>query len=127
MSNVKYLIVDGVTYKVPIVELKRKADILDLNATRTQDGNLHREVIGTFYNYTLNIGVVNDWNTYNALFDVLSEPKASHTVTLPHQSTSFEGYFSSIQDNIVLVTDEGFKAKGLSCNLTMTKPARRPT
>ena len=123
----KKLIIDGVTYDVPIVELKRKGDILDLTATRTQDGVLHREVIGTYYNYTLNIGVVSDWTLYNTLFDVLTEPKASHTVTLPHQSTSFQAYISSVQDNIVFVTSDGFKAKGLSCNFTMTAPARRPT
>lgn len=126
-SPSKYLIVDGVVYKVPIVELERKGDILDLTATRTEDGNLHREVIGTYYNYTLKIGNGCDPDTYNALWWVLTAPQASHMIELPHDHVEFEGYFGSCKDNITFITSDGFKAKGFSCNLVMTRPARRPT
>lgn len=124
MANSKNIIIDGVEYKVPIVDLQRKGDILDLTANRTEDGVLHREVIGTFYNYTLTIGVVNDQDLYNELWWVLTAPVASHMIELPHDHVSFEGYFGSCKDNIQLVTDDGFRAKGLSFNLVATRPAR---
>ena len=41
----KYLVVDGVEYKVGVLSMKRKGDILDKTANRTEDGDLHREVI----------------------------------------------------------------------------------
>ena len=124
-ENSKYIIIDGTEYRVAITELQRKGDILDLTANRTADGVLHREVIGTYYNYTLKIGVINNQDLYNQLWSVLTAPVASHSVTLPHDHIQFTGYFSSCQDNIVLVTDEGYKAKGLSCNLVACRPSRR--
>lgn len=118
------IIIDGVSYNVPIIELKRKADILDKYAYRTEDGILHREVIGTYYNYSLKIGVVNDAELYNTLFEVLSAPVASHNVTLPNDGVSFAGYFSSVQDDVRRLTETGAVYRGLSCNLTAMKPRR---
>ena len=123
----KYIIIDGTVYPVRITELKRKADILDKYAHRSEDGELHREVIGTYYNYTLKIGVkANERDLYNRLFDVLSEPVDCHDVELPHDHVTFKGYFSSIQDGIRLVDDDGYTAEGLSCKLTAMKPRRTP-
>ena len=119
------IIIDGVSYNVAITSLKRKADILDKSANRTEDGELHREVIGTYYNYTLAIGVVNDEELYNTLFEVLSEPVAYHEVVLPHDNISFKGYFSSVQDEVVRLTETGAKFKGLTCNLIAKSPRRR--
>ena len=124
MANSKYIIIDNVEYQVPILELKRKGDILDLTANRTEDGVLHRDVIGTFYNYTLNIGECKDKALYEQLWYVLTAPVASHMIELPHDHIQFEGYFGSCQDNIFFVTSEGYRAKGFSCNLVATRPAR---
>lgn len=119
-----YIKIDGTTYRVAITSLKRKADILDKYAERTEDGILHREVIGTYHNYTLTIGVMNDLDLYNALFDVLSEPVESHIVELPHDHVAFEGYFSSVQDEIDRITEYGARYKGLNCNLVAISPRR---
>ena len=124
MATSKWLQIDGVEYKVPIVSLKRKGDILDLTANRTEDGVLHREVIGTYYNYTLTIGVVNDQELYDNLWWVLTTPVASHQIQMPNQPEPFEGYFGSCQDDIVLITDDGQKAKGLSFNIVATRASR---
>jgi hypothetical protein len=121
----EFIIIDTVVYQVPIVTLKRKADILDKYAYRSEDGVLHREVIGTYHNFTLEIGVINDPTLYNRLFDVLSAPVESHQVELPHDHVSFRGYFSSVQDEIKRLTDTGAVYRGLSCNLTAMVPRRR--
>jgi hypothetical protein len=122
----KFLIIDTVIYQVPILQLKRKANILDKYAYRSEDGVLHREVIGTFYNYSLKIGIVNDTALYNRLFDVLSAPVVSHSVELPHDHISFKGYFSSVEDEVLRLTDDGAVYKELTCNLTAMVPRRRP-
>lgn len=123
----KTIVIDGKSYAVRITELKRTADILDKYAERDETGELHREVIGTFYNYQLKIGVkMGERDLYNELFDVLSAPVESHRVELPHDHVEFEGYFSSISDNIKLVDDDGFDANGLSCKLTAMRPRRTP-
>lgn len=128
MSTKKYLIIDGVRYDVIITELKRRADILDKYAYRSEDGNLHREVIGTYHNYDLKIAThVHDRNTYDKLFDVLSEPTAYHEVILPHDEVQFRAYFSSVQDQVWLIDEYGARYKGLSCKCTAMVPRRRPT
>lgn len=120
----RYIEIDGTTYAVPIVSLKRRADILDKYAYRSEDGVLHREVIGTYHNFTLQIGTIDDADLYETLFDVLSAPVEYHTVSLPHDSVSFKGYFSSVQDEVHRLTEDGATYRGLSCNLTAMKPRR---
>lgn len=123
----KVIIIDNKAYAVRITELKRTADILDKYAERDEKGELHREVIGTYYNYQLKIGVkMGERELYNELFDVLSAPVDCHDVELPHDHVKFKGYFSSISDNIKLVDDDGFDCNGLSCKLTAMKPRRTP-
>lgn len=121
----KYLIIDNVEYPVAIVGLQRKGDVLDLTANRTEDGVLHREVIGTYYNYTLNIIAPTDRDLYERLWWVLTAPVASHQVQLPYQPQAFEGYFGSCKDDINLIDPSGkFIGKGISCNLVATRPSR---
>lgn len=122
----KHIVIDGIEYPVAITQLKRRADILDKYAYRSEDGHLHREVIGTYHNYDMQIACFNR-EIYNNLFDVLSEPTAYHSVILPHDDVQFNAYFSSVQDEIVLVDDEGTKYKGLSCKCTAMIPRRTPT
>lgn len=123
----KYLIIDGVEYKVHIAEIKRRADILDKFAYRSEDGNLHREVIGTYHNYDLQIGTEHNKALYNRLFDVLSEPTAYHEVSLPHDGVTYKAYCSSVQDVVLRVEDDGTLYKGLSCKFTAIEPRRRPS
>lgn len=121
------LIIDGVEYNVPIIELKRKADILDKTANRAEDGSLHREVIGTYHNYTLKISKVRNPDVYNNLFDVMSEPVASHRIELPNDHIAFDAYFSSVQDEVVKVySDEQARYRNLTANITAMIPRRRP-
>lgn len=128
MAGSKYLIIDNITFPVAIVGLGRKGDILDLTANRTEDGVLHREVIGTFYNYTLNIIAPNDKALYESLWWKLTEPVASHQIQLPYQPEPFEGYFGSCKDDVKLIDTNGtFIGTGISCNLVATRPARTPT
>ena len=122
----KHIEIDGVPYPVAIIKMQRKGDILDLTANRTEDGVLHREVIGTYYNYSLEMIAPTDPELYEKLWWKLTEPIASHRVRLPYQPTAFEGYFSSCKDEIKLVDKEGkYIGMGISCNLTMINPARR--
>ena len=125
MAVSEYIQIDGQEYKVPLVSpMDRKGDILDLTANRTEDGVLHREVIGTYYNFTLGFIATADKAEYERLWWKLTEPVASHMVQLPYQPEPFEGYFGSCKDNVVLITENGQKAKGLSCNLISTRPSR---
>lgn len=90
--------VDGVGYKVKVPSggLKRSFDVLDgTNAGRMLSGRMTRDIIGTFYNYQLEINRdLASLEEYDRLFQVLSAPAASHTLRFPYgQSTlTFEAY-----------------------------------
>ena len=124
----KYIIIDGIEFPVAIVELKRKADILDKTANRTEDGDLHREVIGTYINYSMKIGIVHDLVLYEKLFAKLSEPVPFHTIEMPNDHIKFQGYFGSVNDEVSKIDPNTGETtyKGLSCNIVARLPRRRP-
>ena len=120
----KYLIIDGVEYPVQIAELKRRANILDKYAYRSEDGILHREVIGTYYNYDLKVGIEHNKALYNQLFEVLSDPVDCHQVCLPHDGVSYKAYCSSVEDTVLRIENDGTLFKGLSCKFTAMEPRK---
>lgn len=124
----KKLKIDGIEYNIPIIELPRKADVVDKVAERTEDGGLYREVLGTYINYQgVVFGTLNDTTTYDALFDVLIQPIPSHTIELPinNKYAVFEGYISSVADSVDRVLSDGTTFKALTCNFTAVNPTIR--
>lgn len=122
------IIIDGTSYDIPLISIKRSADVLDKYAERTEDGDLKREVLGVYFNYQLSIGTVEDDDLYERLFDKLTEPVDFHDFVLPTTkgSYAFRGYISSVSDEIEKIYDDTAKFKGLTCKFTAKKPARIP-
>jgi hypothetical protein len=96
------IVIDSTTYNIPVLSIKRKADFLDKYAERTEDGVLHRELIGVYFNYELQFGAVTDTSLYAALWNKLTEATEFHTVTVPDESGdyTFTAYFSGISDEM---------------------------
>lgn len=99
--------IDGITYDVPVVSIKRKADFLDRFAERTGDGVLHRELIGVYINYQMQLGRTGNVSEYAALWLKLTEPVEFHTVTVPDVSgnLTFTAYFSNVSDEVRFIRD----------------------
>ena len=78
--------VDGVAYNVHVTELVRKFSVLDSDTSgRTMDGEMYRDPIGTFYNYTMTVqGRSGDNNALDAFWEAISQPVASHVCTFPY-------------------------------------------
>lgn len=121
----KYLTIDGVAFPVHLIDVQRKADALDAQAYRTEDGVLHRKLIGIFMNYSVKVGIEEDMDLYDRLFDTLSSPKESFMVQFPNEIAPQERYISSVQDGILRVTDEGTLYKDLSFNAICISPTRK--
>ena len=120
--------IDGTMFDIPLVSIKRTADVLDKYAERTEDGDLKREVLGVYFNFQLSIGTIDDDNLYESLWDKLTEPVDFHDFELPITNGihKFRGYISSVSDEIEKVYSDTAKFKGLSCKFTAKKPARIP-
>lgn len=123
------VIIDGTTYDIPVISLTRTADFLDKYAERTEDGVLHRELIGVYFNYKLQMGSSTNTSAYAALWDKLTEPVEFHTVTVPDEfgvSYAFTAYFASVGDELRKVKDAVSFWKSLTVNFIAQYPARVP-
>lgn len=121
--------IDGNLYKVPLISIKRTFDVLDKYAERNEeDGDLKREILGVYANYTLTFGTIDDDDTYKSLIDKLTEPEAFHDFELPDtkESFKFKGYISQVSDEMEKILDDTVKFQGLTCKFTMKKPFRTP-
>lgn len=122
------LIIDNISFgdKIDFVSLKRKAHFFDKYAKRDISGTLHRELIGVYINYTLEIGLVDDLEIYNQLWNKLTEPREFHEVIISSNSHGtlsgekykynnykFTAYFADIEDEGFLIRDGHNVFKGL--------------
>lgn len=122
------MIIDTVTYDIPIKVLSRKAEILFKYAERTADGVLRSEAIGTYYNYDLECGMSkNNVTDYAALWLKLTEPTGTHEITLPDESgtLTFDCYFSNIKDEVSKTGATNY-FRNLSFSVIAISPARTP-
>ena len=123
--------VDGVSYQVFVPEdgIKRSGQVLDgSNVGRTPLGAMIRDIIGTYYNYTIQM----DASTlrpeeYDTLYEVLSAPVSSHTVTVPYGqgALTFQAYVTSVEDVLRTMADGVNRWHGLEVNFIAMKPQRR--
>ena len=123
------IIIDGVTYQISVISLKRTAEFLDKYAERAEDGVLNRELIGVYFNYRLQFGRLNDTEAYAELWLKLTEPVEFHTVTVPDQDGSpvtFTAYFSNVSDELHKEIDAKTFWKNLTVNFIAKEPTRTP-
>ena len=125
--TIDYITIDDTTYNVPVTSLKRTADFLDKMAERTNDGVLHRELIGVYFNYQLKFGKAS-MADYAALYDKLTEPKDKHTIIVPTETgaTEFDAYFAGITDNLKRISGSLRYWTDLTVNFIAMAPARTP-
>jgi predicted ATP-grasp superfamily ATP-dependent carboligase len=122
------VIIDGTTFDIPVISLIRKADVLDKYAERCEDGILHREIIGVYFNYQLSFGSTTDTAEYAALWDKLTEAEEFHTVTVPDESGdyTFTAYFASVGDELRKTKSAANFWKSLTVHFIAQSPARTP-
>lgn len=130
MSTEHLLQIDGQKFDIRLIRLDRTANILDKYARRTIDGGLMRQVIGTYYNYSLEFAYTDLAEKYNNLWQKLTEPKEFHDIIIVDSidTIAFTGYIANVKDRIIYADPfNGNKRKfeGLSCDLVAKFPQRR--
>lgn len=130
MKFEKGIRVDGIHFDIPMVSLKRNADFLDKFAERVETGELKRELIGVFYNYTLTVGSSTAFGDtdYDYFWDVMTEPKEFHEISIPIKDGyyTFTAYISSVSDEYKKILDGKAEFTGFTCRFTAQRPARTP-
>ena len=124
--------VDGKYYniRIPRKGIERNFEILDgESAKRLLSGRMDRDIIGTYYNYTIRFDFLGEDPTeYDELWETLSAPVDYHTIIVPYaQSTLvFEAYVSKGRDVLDLQDDETNRWSDLSINFIAMEPKRYP-
>lgn len=129
--NLPVFTVDGVSYPgVNVLSIKRNFAVLDgPNAGRVMDGTMKRDVIGTYYNYSMEVtSDYSDLEEYDRLYEVISSPQDSHEIVVPYgQGTlTFTAYVANGDDELIHKRDHFNKWNNLSVNFIAMKPQRRP-
>lgn len=132
------LLIDDVAYPlIHVEELKRSFSVLDgKNTTRVLTGDMRRDIIGTYYNYSMSLVADAEEGSmaqYDAVYEVLSSPDECHTIKVPYAQgyKVFRAYVTSGEDNMVyreLGADGPTRTKweGLSVNFIAMSPERTP-
>ena len=118
------IIIDGNSYDIPVLSIVRRDDFLDKFAERTNDGKLHRELIGVFFNYQLKLGVTTDLSLYEDLWAKLTEAVEFHTVIVPDEAGDYEyeAYFANVGDVLRKQKGEANYWKNLTVNFIAREP-----
>lgn len=120
--------IDGVFYDVIIPEdgIERSFQILDdETAGRVLSGAMQRSIIGTYYNYKIELDTSRmSGSDYDDMYEVLSSPEESHELVVPFgQATlTFDAYITSGTDRLQIIKPSGNKWHGLTLNFVALEP-----
>lgn len=121
--------VDGTEYGGIVTALQRSFEVVDgENAGRTLDGVMHRDLIGTYYNYSITINTSRmSQAEYNTLYETISSPVESHSIVVPYGNTvlTFKAYVTNGTDDLIRQYSETNRYWGnLSFNFIAMEPQR---
>ena len=121
--------IDGVELRVNVTKLERGFSVTDTeNSGRLQNYKMHRDVAGTFYNYTLEIEPdVNYRADYDTFYNIISAPVPSHRMVFPYnqETQEFEAYVTQGKDSLKRINGKNLWS-GLSVYFVAMEPQRRP-
>lgn len=121
--------IDGVVYDVTVKKFGRNFNALDTkNTNRTLDGVMHRDVIGTYYNYSMEIDTSKlNVVEYDELYEVISSPDEKHNVTFPYGQGmyTFDAYITNGSDELITMKDGMNLWGNLKFNIIAMSPKRR--
>lgn len=110
MATVKPFLLDGVAYNVIVTKLTRKFSVQDTAKTgRVQSGDMYRDIIGTFYNYSMTVEQIGtDAAALDAFWEAISKPVDSHVCVFPYGQTTLTQrmYITSGEQDLVRIAQE---------------------
>lgn len=123
---IKVFTMDGVAYNVSVTKLTRKFSVLDSEKSgRTQDGEMYRDPIGTFYNYSMTVQAKNGDNAaMDAFWEAISQPVASHVCTFPYgqKTLTQRMYITAGEQDMRLLTDRAAHWGEVNINFVAMSP-----
>ncbi len=123
--------IDGKYYNISIPGngIRRSFAVTDTdNSGRNISGEMLRDIIGTYYNYTIQFNTKQlNPAEYDDLYETLSAPVDYHTITVPYGQTTltYKAYVTGGNDSLSHRNSLGNKWTGLSIDFIAMSPQRR--
>ena len=124
--------IDGKEYNVTVPSggIQRSFSVLDTDKSgRSQSGDMIRDIIGTYYNYSIEINTkMLNYDEYDQLYEIISSPTEYHILTVPYGQTTltFKAYVTNGSDSFDVKGKDGkIRWKGLKLNFIAMSPQRR--
>lgn len=129
MPNV--LTIDNTTFPhIHFTSIKRNFEVLDgENAGRLMSGEMERDIIGTYYNFSVEVEADDNYPAeYDSFYQMISAPQPSHEITVPYGQTTltFNAYVTQGADELLYMVN-GNRWGGMSFNFIAMEPQRRPS
>lgn len=119
-------LMDGQAYNVQVMSLKRSFDIKEAIAAKyTQSGEIYRDLVGTYYNYTITVREKDgDREALDAFWDAVSSPVASHECVFPYnqETLSQKMYVKTGSQDISRLYEDGAVWKDITIQFIAKEP-----
>lgn len=117
---------DGETYNVQVMSLKRSFEIKEAIAAKyTQSGDIYRDLVGTYYNYTITVRERNgDREALDAFWNAISRPVVSHDCVFPYnqETLSQRMYIKNGSQDISRLYENGAVWKDITVQFIAKEP-----
>lgn len=125
-ENYDFIVIDGQKYNIGVyVDIKQTADFLDKYANRVESGDLQRELIGVYFNFSnikFEAQTDKNYEEFERLWDKLTEPEEFHDIKIAN--FEFRAYFNNVSRVIYGYSNNRAYKKDMTVNFTAKKPAR---
>ena len=119
-------LMDGSAYNVRVSKLTRKFSVQDTDKTgRTQDGEMYRDIVGTFYNYSMTVEQMgSDRESFDSFWEAVSQPVESHVCVFPYNQTIMtqKMYITSGEQDLISKTADRTLWGEISLNYIAMSP-----
>ena len=130
MSGKQVFLLDGVAYNVHVTKLTRKFSVMDTEKSgRTMDGEMYRDPIGTFFNYTMTVSPNgSDPKAMDDFWEAICQPVASHVCVFPYgqKTLTQRMYVTSGEQDLTLIRPGANHRGELSINFIAMGPKVTP-
>ena len=121
---------DGRTYNVRVTALQRKFSVQDFRQPgRTMDGKLHRDVLGTYYHYSMTVAPLEGYESeMDTLWQAVSQPVESHLCLFPYsqQALQQQMYITGGSQELTVIRQGVRRWGSLTLEFTATEPEVLP-
>ena len=123
---IQQFLLNGKTFNVHVMSLKRSFEVKEsVSATIVQSGNIYREVLGTYYNYSLTVREKDgDRAAFDAFWEEISKPAESHVCVFPYNQGTITQrmYVKSGSQDIGRLYADGAQWRDITIQFTAQAP-----